>query len=70
MAGIDGLDAGDVVTAAQMKALYGLGLRPLAAERDAEAGRLGFSYGNCQRALQTSNLTISHGRQPRSRGYR
>ena len=33
MAGIDGLDAGDVVTAEQMKALYGLGLHPLAAER-------------------------------------
>ena len=33
MAGIDGLDAGDVVTAEQMKALFGLGLHPLAAER-------------------------------------
>jgi hypothetical protein len=37
MAGIDGLDAGDVVTAAQMKALYALGLHPLAAERDARS---------------------------------
>ena len=38
MAGIDGLDAGDIVTAEQMKALYGLGLHPLAAERLAAAG--------------------------------
>lgn len=36
MAGVDGLDAGDVVTAAQMQALFGAGLHPLAAERAAE----------------------------------
>ena len=30
MAGLDGLDAGDVVTAEQMHALFGLGLHPLA----------------------------------------
>ena len=35
MAGIDGLNAGDPVTAEQMKALFGLGLHPLAAERQA-----------------------------------
>ena len=33
MAGIDGLDAGDVVTAEQMQALFGAGLHPLAQER-------------------------------------
>ena len=44
MAGIDGLDAGDTVTAEQMKALFGLGLHPLAAERDPKAGRLGFPF--------------------------
>ena len=39
MAGIDGLDAGDVVTAEQMQALFGCGLHPLAAQRrDAAAG--------------------------------
>ena len=54
MDGIDGLAAGDPVTAEQMQALFGAGLHPLAAERlaailDAEfstkvaeaAGRLG-----------------------------
>jgi DNA primase catalytic core len=35
MAGIDGLDSGDVVTAAQMQALFGSGHHPLAAERKA-----------------------------------
>src|SRR6188508_555724 len=30
MAGIDGLDAGDPVTAEQMKALFGCGMHPLA----------------------------------------
>ena len=35
MAGIDGLTAGDVVTAEQMQALFGLGLHPLAAEQQA-----------------------------------
>ena len=33
MAGIDGLDAGDLVTADQMHALFGLGLHPLAGQR-------------------------------------
>jgi DNA primase catalytic core len=33
MAGIDGLEAGDVVTAEQMKALFGSGHHPLAAQR-------------------------------------
>jgi TrwC relaxase len=33
MAGIDGLTAGDPVTAEQMQALFGVGLHPLAAQR-------------------------------------
>jgi conjugative relaxase-like TrwC/TraI family protein len=33
MAGIDGLSAGDVVTAEQMRALFGAGMHPLAAQR-------------------------------------
>jgi hypothetical protein len=33
MAGIDGLNPGDVVTAEQMRALFGVGLHPLAAQR-------------------------------------
>jgi hypothetical protein len=33
VAGIDGLNAGDVVTAEQMRALFGAGLHPLAAQR-------------------------------------
>src|SRR6187401_1555725 len=33
MAGIDGLDAGDPVTAEQMRALFGCGLHPLAETR-------------------------------------
>ena len=36
LAGIDGLTAGDPVTAEQMKALFGLGLHPLAAQRLAQ----------------------------------
>jgi DNA primase catalytic core len=35
MAGIEGLNSGDIVTAAQMQALYGSGHHPLAAERKA-----------------------------------
>jgi hypothetical protein len=33
LAGIDGLEAGDPVTAEQMQALFGVGLHPLAAQR-------------------------------------
>ena len=33
MAGIDGLNAGDAVTAEQMRALFGAGMHPLAAQR-------------------------------------
>src|SRR5215213_6754444 len=33
MAGIDDLDAGDAVTAEQMRALFGAGMHPLAAQR-------------------------------------
>ena len=38
MAGIDGLDAGDPVTAEQMKALFGYGFHPLADSRVTELG--------------------------------
>ena len=44
MAGIDGLDPGDVVTAEQMRALFGAGLHPLAEQR--------------QRQLQGPDLTV------------
>ena len=40
MAGIDGLSAGDAVTAEQMRALFGAGLHPLAAPAAGAAGRL------------------------------
>ena len=33
MAGIDGLNAGDPVTAEQMRALFGAGMHPLAEQR-------------------------------------
>ena len=39
MAGIDGLNAGDAVTAEQMRALFGAGMHPLADKRLAAAGR-------------------------------
>ena len=38
MAGIDGLCAGDAVTAEQMRALFGAGMHPLAATRLAQLG--------------------------------
>jgi TrwC relaxase len=44
LAGIDGLNPGDVVTAEQMRALFGAGLHPLAVER--------------QRRLQGPDLTV------------
>jgi hypothetical protein len=44
MAGIDGLNPGDVVTTEQMRALFGAGLHPLAAQR--------------QRQLQGPDLTV------------
>lgn len=58
MAGIGGLEAGDVVTEEQMRALFGSGHHPLAAERlaalppdaaddqRAEAVRLGVPFGS------------------------
>ena len=39
MAGIDGLSAGDAVTAEQMRALFGAGMHPLAAHAAGAAGR-------------------------------
>src|SRR5215207_7770559 len=44
LAGIDGLNSGDVVTAEQMRALFGAGMHPLAAQR--------------QRQLQGLDLTV------------
>jgi hypothetical protein len=44
LTGIDGLNAGDVVTAEQMRALFGAGLHPLAAQR--------------QQQLQGPDLTV------------
>ena len=44
MAGIDGLNPGDVVTAEQIRALFGAGLHPLAEQR--------------QQQLQGPNLTV------------
>ena len=44
LVGIDGLNSGDVVTAEQMRALFGAGLHPLAAQR--------------QRQLQGPDLTV------------
>lgn len=41
MAGVEGLTAGDVVTADQMHALFGLGIHPLAHERQAALERAG-----------------------------
>ena len=38
LAGIDGLSAGDVVTAEQMRALFGAGMHPLAATRLQQLG--------------------------------
>ncbi len=43
MAGIDGLNAGDIVTAEQMQSLFGAGLHPLALERSRELYEQGAS---------------------------
>src|SRR5690349_14892073 len=43
MAGIDGLDVGDPVTAEQMRNLFGFGMHPLAVQRQAEAAGDGLS---------------------------
>jgi TrwC relaxase len=73
MDGIDGLAAGDPVTAEQMQALFGAGLHPLAAERlaailDAEfstkvaeaAGRV----GGAVQGLQQRRLPVPGRRRP------
>jgi TrwC relaxase len=39
LAGVDGLNAGDAVTAEQMRALYGAGMHPLATQRFGAAPR-------------------------------
>ena len=38
LAGVDGLDAGDAVTAEQMRALFGAGMHPLATQRLEQLG--------------------------------
>jgi hypothetical protein len=38
LVGIDGLEAGDAVTAEQMRALFGAGMHPLAAQRLEQLG--------------------------------
>jgi len=48
MAGIDGLTVGDVVTADQMRALFGAGLHPLAAQRQQQLQGPGLSAADLQ----------------------
>lgn len=53
LAGLEGLRAGDVVTAEQMRALFGSGLHPLASERQEAARRAGLPE---QEVLQAGRL--------------
>jgi conjugative relaxase-like TrwC/TraI family protein len=52
MAGIDGLNAGDAVTAEQMRALFGAGMHPLAPERLGQLGTADLNDANVQAAIQ------------------
>jgi hypothetical protein len=52
MAGIDGLSAGDAVTAEQMRALFGAGLHPLAEERLEQLGTADLTDANIKAATQ------------------
>ena len=52
MAGIDGLSAGDAVTAEQMRALFGAGMHPLAAERVEQLGTADLTEANVKAATQ------------------
>lgn len=48
MAGIDGLNAGDPVTAEQMRALFGAGMHPLATQRLEQLGDADLTEANVQ----------------------
>ena len=76
LAGIDGLKAGDVVTAEQMESLFGKGLHPLAAERLAPLGpdateqqrRDAVRLGRPYRQPDTSTSLFRHELSPALRG--
>jgi hypothetical protein len=52
VAGIDGLSAGDAVTADQMRALFGAGMHPLATQRLEQLGVADLTDENVQAALR------------------
>ena len=52
MAGIDGLNAGDAVTAEQMRALFGAGMHPLAAQRLEQLGAADLTDANIEAATR------------------
>jgi conjugative relaxase-like TrwC/TraI family protein len=52
MAGIDGLNAGDPVTAEQMRALFGAGMHPLATQRLEQLGDADLTDANIQTATR------------------
>jgi hypothetical protein len=52
MAGIDGLNAGDPVTAEQMRALFGAGMHPLAMQRLEQLGDADLTEANIQTATR------------------
>ena len=52
LAGIDGLDAGDPVTAEQMRALFGAGMHPLATQRLEQLGDADLTDANIQAATR------------------
>src|SRR5215207_3254676 len=52
LGGIDGLNAGDAVTAEQMRALFGAGLHPLAEERLEQLGAADLTDTNIKAATQ------------------
>ena len=52
LAGIDGLEAGDRVTAEQMRALFGAGMHPLATQRLEQLGDADLTDANIQAATR------------------
>jgi conjugative relaxase-like TrwC/TraI family protein len=52
LAGIDGLDTGDPVTAEQMRALFGAGMHPLATQRLQQLGDADLTEANIQAATR------------------
>jgi conjugative relaxase-like TrwC/TraI family protein len=52
LAGIDGLNAGDAVTAEQMRALFGAGMHPLASTRLEQLGTADLTAANVQAATR------------------